>query len=231
MTILLKKIVFSFNENKKMVPSELAPPIFWYILSQISFIILDSKHFLYEQIYRWVLSKPKLVKYDIPIMNIFVNFQVKNQDFENLNKCLNWLLKNVVNGIKTVEDINYLRLVKMFEFILNFENNCYANRLTKIYLNRFIEKIQRVVVDYSIVTRYGVLSSLEAKKYANDMKMAMKKNFKTNVEEYKHFLIILQENLTIQEMVSRFGVTLVSNKRLMEWTEGDGLNVCKRICK
>ncbi|SGZ41220.1 uncharacterized protein HGUI_03420 [Hanseniaspora guilliermondii] len=230
-SIFLKKIMFSFNENKKMTPGEFAPPIFWFILSQISFIILDPKHFLYEQIYKWVLSKPKLVKYEIPIMNIFVNFQVKTQDFENLTKCLNWLLKNVVNGIKSVDDINYLRLVKMFEFILNFDNNCYANRLTRIYLNRFIERVQRIVVDYSIITRYGVLSSLESKKYANDMKMAMKKNLKTNVEEYKQFLMLLQENLNIQEIVSRFNVTLVSNKRLIDWTENDGLNISKRVCK
>lgn len=229
--ILLKKIVFSFNENKKMVPGEFAPPIFWYILSQISFIVLDPKHFLYEQVYKWILSKPKLVKYEVPIMNIFVNFQVKNQDFENLTKCLNWLLKNVVSGIKSVEDINYLRLVKMFEFILNFDNNCYANRLTKIYLNRFIQKVQRIVMDYSIITRYGVLSSLEAKKYANEMKMAMKKNVKSNVDEYKRFLMILQENLTIQEIISRFSVTLVANKRLIDWTEEDGLNIIKRVCK
>lgn len=230
-SIFVKKILFSFNENKKMAPGEFAPPIFWLILSQISFIILDPKHFLYEQIYKWVLSKPKLVKYEIPIMNIFVNFQVKNQDFENLTKYLNWLLKNVVNGIKSVDDINYLKLVKMFEFILNFDNNCYANRLTKVYLNRFVEKVQRIVIDYSIITRYGILSSLESKKYANDMKMAMKKNLKTNVDEYKQFLMLLQENLNIQEIVSRFNVTLVSNKRLMDWTEGDGLNISKRICK
>ncbi|KAL6934773.1 hypothetical protein ACO0OL_003318 [Hanseniaspora opuntiae] len=230
-SIFLKKILFSFNENKKMTPGEFAPPIFWFILSQISFIILDPKHFLYEQIYKWVLSKPKLVKYEIPIMNIFVNFQVKNQDFENLTKCLNWLLKNVVNGIKSVDDINYLRLVKMFEFILNFDNNCYANRLTKVYLSRFVERVQRVVIDYSIITRYGVLSSLESKKYANDMKMAMKKNLKNNVDEYKQFLMLLQENLNIQEIVSRFNVTLISNKRLIDWTENDGLNISKRVCK
>jgi len=228
---LLKKIVFSFNENKKMVPGEFAPPIFWYVLSQISFIVFDPKHFLYEQVYKWILSKPKLVKYEVPIMNIFVNFQVKNQDFENLTKCLNWLLKNVVSGTKSVEDINYLRLVKMFEFILNFDNNCYANRLTKIYLNRFIQKVQRIVMDYSIITRYGVLSSLEAKKYANEMKMAMKKNVKSNVDEYKQFLMVLQENLTIQEIISRFSVTLVANKRLIDWTEEDGLNIIKRVCK
>ena len=63
------------------------------------------------------------------------------------------------------------------------------------------------------------------------MKMAMKKNLKNNVDEYKQFLMLLQENLNIQEIVSRFNVTLISNKRLIDWTENDGLNISKRVCK
>lgn len=43
--------------------------------------------------------------------------------------------------------------------------------------------------------------------------------------------MILQENLTIQEIISRFSVTLVANKRLIDWTEEDGLNIIKRVCK
>ncbi|XBW36741.1 hypothetical protein QEN19_002318 [Hanseniaspora menglaensis] len=228
--IYLKKIMFTFHEQNSLTSGDFAPPIYWYMLSQISFIILDPKHFLYEQVYKWVLSKPKLVKYELPIMNIFINFQIKNQDFENLNKCLNWLLRNMTNGLKTIDDINYLKLIKMFEFLLNFSNNCYCNRLTLSNINKFVYNIQKIVNDYSVITRYGVLSLLEAKKYANDFKMSHK-NFVTNTEEYKQYLMILQESLNIQELALRFGVQLTSNKRLLKWTEDDGLKMIKRVCK
>ncbi|KAL6928586.1 hypothetical protein ACO0SA_001914 [Hanseniaspora valbyensis] len=228
--IFLKKILFTFQEDKKLTPSEFAPPIFWYMISQISFIILEPKHFLYEQVYKWVLSKPKLVKYELPIMNIFINFQIKNQDFENINKCLNWLLRNMNNGLKTIEDINYLKLIKMFDFMLNLSNNCYSNKLTLSNINRFVYNIQKIVNDYSIITRYGVLSSLEARKYVNDFKIKHK-NFNNSLEEYKEYLMLLQDSLNIKELAIRFGPQLNSNKRLSEWTEDDGLRMIKRVCK
>lgn len=229
-SLLLKKINFTFFQDKSMLPADFAPPIFWYIISQICFIVLEPKHFLYEQVYKWCLSKPKLVKYELPLLNIFINFQIKNQDFENLNKCLNWLLRNINNGLKTVDDINYLKLIKMFDFLLNFSNNCYASKLVQVNLNKFVYNLQKIVNDYSIITRYGVLSSLEARKYINDFKVKHK-NINSNNEDFKEYLMILQDSLNIKELIVRFGVQLKSNKRLLEWTEDDGMKSIKRVCK
>lgn len=192
-------------------------PLVWYMIGSMASIITNPSHFLYDRVFRYILSTPLFKEYEIPLLNTIM-FSVKNDDAleeDNYYKQAMWLVEQFTHGAKTTSDLKALRYKAVVELILNLCNSNYVTSTMKskvLNLLYAIQGIEKEGLDM-LVTKFGGLSSLEA--------------FKETLDTTTFGGIQLA--LNADQVAFRFGVLATVQKRVREWTSDDVQYAVKRI--
>ncbi|KAI5951391.1 hypothetical protein KGF54_004465 [Candida jiufengensis] len=205
--VYLSIICFTLQQDYKL--SDLT----WFIYSQFIPIISNPGHFLYEKACRYLLSHPKLNKFDIPLYNLIF----KAVDTEFYYRELTWLIEVVTQGLKTKDDLVVLN--KFFiESVLNLLNSKIINMKLRTTILSLIYKIQSIDQGSDLlITRFGILSDLQL--LSNELNEE-----KTDDNEN---IFNDQLKLNFNEITTRFGVA--DSKRIETWSNFDFRNNLKRI--
>lgn len=192
-------------------------PLVWYMIGSMASIITNPSHFLYDRVFRYILSTPLFKEYEIPLLNTIM-FSLKNDDSleeDNYYKQATWLVEQLTNGVKTTTDLKALRFKSVVELILNLCNSNYVTNSMKSKVLNLLYAIQGIGKEGldMLVTKFGALSSLEAFKSSLD----------TTV------FAGVQLSLNVDQVALRFGVLATEQKRVREWTSDDVQHAVKRI--
>lgn len=192
-------------------------PLVWYMIGSMAGIITNPSHFLYDRVFRYILSTPLFKQYEIPLLNTII-FSVKNDDVleeDNYYKQAMWLVEQMTHGVKTKSDLKALRFKAVIELIFNLCNSAYVSNAMKSKVLNLLYAIQEVGKEGldMLVTKFGTLSSLEA--------------FKDSLDTTAFSGVQLA--LNADQVALRFGVLAKEQKRVREWTSDDVQHVIKRI--
>ncbi|KAH3900113.1 Urb1p SCDLUD_003080 [Saccharomycodes ludwigii] len=233
--LLLTKINYTFFKNKNKSSAEIICPLFWFAICRIARSLLEPKSFMYEIAFRWVLNAPLIRSHDFPLLLELKNYKVGNtRNYENYFKFLSWFLDTLYNGIKTTEDIDFIKRNNLFEWLLNLQNNPYLNNRMNFIINSIICRIQQTDDNSIMVTRNAAISQLESSQYITLLEKRGKwqelHNGRKSVKNYTNYLNLKQDAITNKELAYGYSVLLSSTKRLREWSNDDAENLIKRIC-
>ncbi|SMN22604.1 similar to Saccharomyces cerevisiae YKL014C URB1 Nucleolar protein required for the normal accumulation of 25S and 5.8S rRNAs, associated with the 27SA2 pre-ribosomal particle [Maudiozyma saulgeensis] len=234
--ILLKKIVYSSNnnggENGEIIP------IIWYATSRICDLLLHPTTQLYEKAYKWVLNGPSIRSNDIPMMYELISPSKPDINFEYYFSQLGWVLKTLEDGIRSKEDVDFLKKRSVMEWLSNITNVPYLNANMNSMIASIIYKIQRIDDGGStLITRFGGVSDMELKnisigQHLEEISESKRDHKITNSDKtLKKQLILEEQQLNTQEILSSYVEIINSKKRLLEWTVDDTQNLIKRVCK
>lgn len=192
-------------------------PMVWYMIGSMASIITNPSHFLYDRIYRYILSTPLFKEYEIPLLNTIM-FSLKNDDSleeDNYYNQAMWLVEQLTHGAKTTADLKAIRFKAVVELILNLCNSNYVTNNMKSKVLNLLYAIQNIGKEGldMLVTKFGALSSLEAFKHSLDTS-----SFSG-----------VQLALNVDQVALRFGVLANEQKRVREWTSDDVQQAVKRI--
>lgn len=193
--------------------------IIWYNYSNIISILNNPGHFLYEKVFRYVLSNP--IINEIPLYKDIINPSLEDESSGTINdqyyRQVNWLVDSLIDGAKTEKDLNIIKSKKIIEWIMNLYNSLYVPDNIKQNILRFIYTIQFINNGSDLlITRFSILSDLEM------IKDSLIKQDLISIHDE-------QLSLNIDQIMIRFGLILQNNKRIADWTAGDLTNVIKRI--
>ncbi|KAL6940872.1 hypothetical protein ACO0QE_004790 [Hanseniaspora vineae] len=233
--VLLKKISFTFIENKDRKPSDFCCPLYWFALTRLCNALLDPRSFMFEKAFRWVFASPNLRYNDIPLFKQLVDFCVHTNDAEDYYKYVTWFLNVLECGISSVEDIDFMRKNKIFEWVMNLQTSAYVNDRVYAKVDQVISKIQSVYTKAGVlVSGFAGLSQLEMLNYINAYNFQSvsqrHKNNTNNLRVYKELLNLKQKRVNEKETALRYGALTSSSKRLREWCNEQDEACIKRIC-
>lgn len=119
------------------------------VYSRFVNILSNPGHSLYELVYKYVLSHPKIGEHEIPLFS-----KIKSEGVRTIE----WYLTDF--NIES-EDLPILNMNEFFEWILNLINLPNSAKLNKAIL-KIIFKVPEINNgSISLITRYGILSYLE----------------------------------------------------------------------
>lgn len=233
--ILLKKISFTFIENKDRKPSDFCCPLYWFALTRLCNALLDPRSFMFEKAFRWVFASPNLRYNDIPLFKQLVDFCVHTNDAEDYYKYVIWFLNILECGISSVEDIDFMRKNKIVEWVMNLQTSAYVNDRVYAKVDQVISKVQSVYTKAGVlVSGFAGLSQLEMLTYINDYNLQnITQRHKTNANNlrvYKELLNLKQKQVNEKETALRYGALTSSSKRLREWCNEQDQACIKRVC-
>ncbi|AQZ11115.1 URB1 (YKL014C) [Zygosaccharomyces parabailii] len=233
--ILLKKIVYTFESAKQESRLVNISSCVWFAISRIPDLLLNPGTALHEKAYRWVLSSPIILEIDYPLLQDLTTPHERNKDHENFYKQLTWVLECLELGIKTEQDVSFLRNKNVFEWLFNLRNLSYLNGRLCAIIDSIFYKIQRLDSGASVLlTRFAAVSSLEIQKLSLGRKINNATNVltenKNDKKTLRNKLLLQTQQLNVDELLQSQVETFQSQKRLRDWVEEDQANVIKRIC-
>ena len=179
----------------------------WFIYSQFVPILSNPGHFLYEKVYRYVLSHPKLKSWEVPLWSSII---YPSESSEWYYRELTWVIEQMTEGVSTVADLAVLKSSQI-EAILNLINSEYINMKLKTSILKFIYKIQSIDQGSDLlITRFGILTFLEL--------FIQTLNQKENKEEASSKIFTQQLKNNVDSILCRFEVSVGESKRVQEWT-------------
>lgn len=237
--ILLKKIIFTIQKNKKSEPGQQQPngipSIMWFFVANLCDILNQPLSPLYEKVFRWILNGPLIRSNDLPMIHELMSPNYSDSINDIYYSQLSWVLYNLESGIRTQEDFEFLKRRGIIEWLYTILNNPYLNNRLTSMIKSIFYKIQRIETGASVlITRYAALSELDLssailKQLAGQMDEILRKNNK-NSKNIRKKLLIDEQILNNKELVSGYSVIISNNKRLRDWTENEFENIKKRIC-
>ncbi|GMM36423.1 Urb1 protein [Saccharomycopsis crataegensis] len=220
--ILIMKIVSSFgpDANGEIVSAGAFNPIIYYQLSRFVPIITNPSHFLYEKAYKYLLGMPSLSKGDLPLFKSIT--AIEDPGVFHMETI--WLLNSIIGGIRTARDVGFLRAKGIIDWVFTLKNSPYLNYRIKKLLTEVISKIQDMdgCAD-SLITKHGLLSSLEIDKRFTEQNIAVGIN-------KKQYLIGSQTLVDIRELNVKNALIIKNNKRLGDWSKDNVDRLIKRVC-
>lgn len=189
--------------------------LIWYSYASLVPILSNPGHFLYEKVFRYILSNPTIS--EIPLFKSISNPFADEEELSSHDlyyRQINWLITDLIHGTKQLDDLNIIRLKKIIEWLMNINNSLYAPFKTKQLILNYIYNLQKLNNGSDLlITRFAILSNFEI------IRQSLQKDN----------LIDEQLKLNIDQILLRFGITFQSNKRIKDWTANDLPNVIKRV--
>lgn len=200
-----------------MRESDHTSSVVWYTVGSFVEILTNPGHFLYERVFRCVLSTPTYKATEIPLFQT-ISLCLSNNDAieeENYYRQATWMVQQLAGGVKTKHDLKVLRNNGVIEWVLNVSNSPYLNGAQKSKFLRFLYDVQRMDKEGSdmLVTKYASLSSLEVMKPSNGNSV-----FSNTTQ-----------SLNVDQIALRFGIASNSQKRVRDWTCDNVESAIKRI--
>lgn len=191
-------------------------PLVWSMVGSFAPILADPSHYLYDLVYGYVLSHPVYKQYVIPLFSLIStgssgNTEVEGQDYYQQ---IDWILEELSNGVSSADDVRLLRYRNVLDWALNLVNSKYTSAKLRNKVLNFVYAVQSVGAEGidTLVTRSAGISTLATLKLSiGNEKFADQ-----------------QLRLNIDQIALRFGL-VASEKRLVEWTQGDAERAAKRI--
>ncbi|KAL6451581.1 URB1 Nucleolar pre-ribosomal-associated protein 1 [Candida maltosa Xu316] len=213
--IYLSSTLFTLRKLKNDTNHPEIAYLVWYVWCQFVPILSNPGHFLYEKIFRYVLSTPYLKSYEIPLFNSIIYPDLKHSSSDDFYiGQLSWILSVMNDALSTASSLNLPIMEKILEFLLNLINvEKYLNIKNKSMILEIIYKISKLEHGSDLlITRFGILSFLELFKNGDDGVVVAKQ------------LIV-----NIDEIVLNLGVSTRGSKRINNWTDGELVDNLKRI--
>lgn len=218
------KIYFSNILYTLKTSPEKVPPIIWYFYSSMLPVIIDPCHHLYEYSVHYILSNPVMWASRIPLLKYIRSGSTGGDESsanEQYYRNISWLVKRLINGTRSKDDLSVIVRSGLIEWILNMINSPYISHRLESLVLEFISILQ-VLENGSdtLITKYAMLTSASQIRELHSSDIAS--NPKTRVERE-------QIVLNIDKLLLRFGISVGSSKRIRDWTKDDMSNVVKRL--
>lgn len=235
--ILLSKIVYTFLESKAAGKGSLSPiaPCIWFAVSQLAMELSQPTSQLHEKAVWWVLSKPLLRPNDLPLYQELVQPRERGAtDQSTFYKQLGWVLNTLQQGLKTEQDVEFVKRIGLLEWLSNLLNLPYINGRMRSAICAVFYTCQRLGNSgAALITRTASIATFELQKISLERKvetaeLEVSKNSK-NSRHLQKLLTLQQQSLNSIEVSSGNAILADSNKRLRDWTENDACNIEKRI--
>lgn len=164
--VYLSNLLFSISDSSTTISE-----VVIYMYSNFANILNNPGHFLYEKVFRYVLSTPKIK--DIPLFHGIQLGADNQEDF--YYKEVRWLIETVSEGISNKQDLELIKNKGFIEWVMNLLNSPYLNQGLKTLIYRFLSKIQSIDQGSDLlITRFGALSQLELEKGVNVKELALR---------------------------------------------------------
>ncbi|KAI3405869.2 hypothetical protein KGF56_001477 [Candida oxycetoniae] len=230
MKVFLSSILFTlstYHSSSTTIETETAHQyrpcgLIWFVYSQFVPILANPGHFLYEKVYRYVLSHPRLTPKELPLWNLITHPQAEGSEY--YYRELNWMIEKITQGTNTISDLFILKIVQI-ETILNTLNLKYLNMKLKTAILLFIYKIQQIDQGCDLlITRFGMLSNLAL--IIDDLNQSGNGNGGDDDEVQ---IFDQQIKNDILAVLCRIEISVSQSQRVQKWTGGDLKNGLKRL--
>ncbi|GMM57725.1 Urb1 protein [Maudiozyma humilis] len=230
--VLLKKIVYSLVQQNQDENAHKVIPLIWYSCSRLCELLSHPTSQLYEKAYKWVLNGPTVRNNDVPLLYELIAPSKPDIDFDHYFAQLAWVLKTLENGVRTKEDVEFLKRRSAIEWLSNTQNIPYLNANMHSMINAIVFRIQRIDDGGSaMITRFAGISDAELKSISLESRLntilAAGETKKTSKKE----LILREQLLNNAEILESYVAVADSQKRVRAWTNGDAPNILKRVCR
>lgn len=191
-------------------------PVIWHVTGSLANILTNPGHFLYERVFRYVLSTPMVKASEIPLFHV-ISLCLTHKDTiedDNYYKQTTWMITQLADGVKTKADLQILRNKSVLEWVYNLCNSPFYAGQQRSKVLRFLYEVQRVEKEGSdmMVTKYATLSTLEV------VKRSLPDSFSST-----------QQALNIDQLALRLGILSHAQKRVRDWTSDNLDHAVKRI--
>lgn len=193
------------------------PRLAIYFYASLAPLLSNPGHFMYERAYRFVLSRPILKANSLALFNdITLASDQGTESEEQYYRQVSWLLCTLCDGVTLANDLNVIKSQGVVEWALNLALSPFCSVNVLYLIMKFLCKLEQVEAGSdTLVTKYGVLSSLE------QFSIQWKSDAPTLVRD--------QLLVNLQEVAVRLGISVATSKRINEWTSHDLLPAIKRI--
>lgn len=231
--ILLRKIVVT---SKYIIEGKIKIcPIIWISIANLCDILLQPSSALYEKAYKWVLNGPLIRQNELPLYRDIAIASKGEPEYEIYYTQLSWVLSNIESGLKTGDDLSFLRLTGKLEWLADLLNNPFVNCKLSSKIYKIHYKLQRIPFGCStLISRYAFMSNLELHDISNsdkimDAERKLAQNSKVS-NNLRGFLELKEKKINTMELIKGCSTVIKSQKRLLDWTARDEENILKRIC-
>lgn len=230
--VFIKKIVYSLIQQQQNEDAHKVIPLIWYACSRLCDILAHPTSQLYEKAYKWVLNGPTVRSNDVPMMYELIAPSKPDIDFDYYFAQLAWVLKTLENGIRCKDDVEFLKRRSAIEWLSNIQNIPYMNANMHSMVNAIVFKIQRIDDGGStMITRFAGISDAELKSISLESRLEKIEQAGGNNKTTKKEMILKEQLLNNAEILESYVTVANSQKRLVNWTNNDGSNIVKRVCR
>lgn len=197
--------------------SDHSTPLVWYFIGEFANIITNPGHFLYEHVFRFILSTPKFQQFEIPLYRVLA-MSLPNEDSaeeDNYYKQITWLLELLTASITSSADLKVLKFRDVIEWAFNVYNLSYASAAIKSKIMALIHRVSSLNVEGTdlLLTKFAGFTSLDISKHSIQEEVFSSTHLALNVDQ----------------VALRTGIVGQSQKRLREWSDGNIERAVKRI--
>lgn len=233
-SILLKKIVFTFEKTRMEDETFRIAPCIWFAISRISELLINPASLLHEKAFRWVLNSPFIIPNDFPLLQDLTTPSERVKSYENFYRQLTWVLECLDLGTKTDEDVSFMKHRSILEWLSNLKNLPYLNARLCTMIDSIFYKVQRLGEGGStLLTRFASVSALELQNLY--LQEQLKKNArsisksKNDKRLFRNKLVLDAHQTNTNELLFSHTKIMGSQKRMRLWAEDDQENIPKRI--
>lgn len=197
--------------------SDHSMPLVWYFIGEFANVITNPGHFLYEHVFRFVLSTPQFQQFEIPLFKT-ISMSLPNEDAteeDNYYKQVAWLMELLTAGITSSADLKVLQYREVIEWAFNVYNLSYSSPALKSKILCFVHRVLSLKVEGVdlLLTKFAGFTALDMSK-----RVAQGDSFSS-----------AQLALNIDQIALKTGIVAENRKRLREWTDGNVVRAVKRI--